>query len=87
MVTATGAYSCVRADFGLKHEPRFKVSFKYTFEATKQAKCTSEGIYVTAENGQNHGGLRGLAKYSVHSTATALTKLFHHFLFVFDTHH
>ena len=28
----------------------------------------------------------GLARYSVHSTATALTKLLHHFLYMFDPH-
>ena len=55
MVTATGAYSCVRAHFGLKHEPRFKVDFKYRFVATKQTKYTSEGNYAKADAGQNHG--------------------------------
>ena len=32
-------------------------------------------------------GLRGLARYSVHSTATALQKILHHFLYMLDPHH
>ena len=30
--------------------------------------------------------LRGLARYTIHFTATALTKLLHNFLYMFDPH-
>ena len=36
VMTATGNYSCLTADLGLKHEPSFKVGLIYRLEAIKK---------------------------------------------------
>ena len=51
----------------------------YHMKGTQEALCLCH-IYIIKD-------LKGLARYSVHLTATALEKILCHFLYMLDPHH